>query len=177
MKRFTVLISKVTDRLSVTLQKLVWSHFSKCFYPHQAEPMCFRRALAHRSYEHKHSLLAKQTPISLSPYVKADFTCTIHSPGTNILLARVRDTPRDHLCNSSSGVLRAQILHLNCLSFPSVSVWKQGRNAGHNTEFAVWGKWKVLEKWDYWLWEIRQITQQKEARRKQSQLTRNKKNG
>lgn len=42
--------------------------------------------------------------ISLSPYVKADSICSIHSLWMNILLAKVRDTHRDHLCNYSSGV-------------------------------------------------------------------------
>lgn len=80
--------------------------------------MCSSRVLAHWSYKHKNSLFTKHTPVSLSPYMKANSICTIHSLWMNILLAKARDTHRDHLCIYTSGVLWVQILTFKLLILP-----------------------------------------------------------
>lgn len=50
--------------------------------------------------------------------MKANSICTIHSLSMNILLAKARDTHRDHLCSYSSGVLWVQILPFKLLVLP-----------------------------------------------------------
>lgn len=76
--------------------------------------MCFRRALAHWSHEHKDSLLTKHTPIS-QPQSESRLHMHHPFPVNEHLLAKVTDTHRDHLCNYTSGVLRAQILPFKLL--------------------------------------------------------------
>lgn len=130
--------------------------------------MCFRRALAHWSYEHKIlSSLGKLQSLSVPTWKQ-----TPHAPSTpcewTSFWQRSETLTGIISATTALGCCESRFYYLNCLSFPSALVWKQGRNAGHNTEVAVWGKWKVLEKRDYWLWEIPQITQTAEGSKKKT---------
>lgn len=105
----------------------------------------------------------------LQPLHESRFHMYHPFPSMSILLAKVRDTHRDHLCNYSSGVLWAQILPFK-LPVLSISFSMEARKEmqGTTQEFAVWRKWKVLEKQHSWLWEITQITQTAEGSKKKT---------
>lgn len=139
--------------------------------------MCSSKALAHWSHKLKNSLFTKHTPFSVPMCKQTPYAPSLPCERTSN--PKVRHTHRDHLHNYNFGMLQVQILvfKLPVLSMSCEVEVKEGmmnEQAGLDSGLAVWGKCKVREKQDNWLWGITQITQKAKGSRKrtQPQLTR-----